>query len=459
MSNIRLASFTNKPIKNSALDGKELPRRIKVMNWGKNETLDDPVFLNDSSARVFAKNQKEIGRSKDVPLDFDHCTVPNSENYVKGGVRSIAGYGTPVLVPGDGLYLDNIQYTDLGVKNAKNYCDLSPAPILNENNEVIGLHSVALTPTGAIDGLTFYSAGLKMKELKTLVIDDEEALKETQKLAEHIRQDMKGNPQDDKEALKLTEKLEEHEKAEMGKYNAEESDNEAEDSEEDMDEDEKELQGHLCATCLTQYSMYKTKQFAKANKSLPGAVVVGDEKTKQKTLSADIPMPNAYKNTEPATSTQTRKIMFETLKAIAPEKLGMKTEAEVLEILKELVAKWAGVEDGKLDGPITNEENSGIKEFSARLAALETKYQATISAQEAIDRQEIVEQASKDGKVLPLSADSIKSMPVATLREMVEKLPANKVPMKSNARAFNTDGKTELKGLAKASAAIQAQIS
>jgi len=37
-------------------------------------------------------------------LDFDHCTVPGSKEYVPGKPKSIAAYGTPVIKQGDGLY-------------------------------------------------------------------------------------------------------------------------------------------------------------------------------------------------------------------------------------------------------------------------------------------------------------------------------------------------------------------
>jgi hypothetical protein len=41
--------------------------------------------------------------------------------------KSIAGYGDPVIVKGDGLWLYNVEWTKLGEENARNYKDLSPA--------------------------------------------------------------------------------------------------------------------------------------------------------------------------------------------------------------------------------------------------------------------------------------------------------------------------------------------
>ena len=112
------------------------------------------------------------------------------------------------------------------------------------------------------------------------------------------------------------------------------------------------------------------------------------------------------------------------------------------------------------DGPITNKENSKILEFSARIESLEKKYQETMQAAEALERQEIVKQASTDGKIIPLSADSIKQISINTLKEMVAGLPKNKVPTKITTRVLSADGKNpELKGLARAAAAIDAEIS
>jgi phage I-like protein len=62
--------------------------------------------------------------------------------------------------------------------------------------------------------------------------------------------------------------------------------------------------------------------------------------------------------------------------------------------------------------------------MSARLDALE----ATHATQ---TRQALVDQASREGKVIPLSAEIIATTPVAVLSAMVAGLPANVVPMQT----------------------------
>src|SRR5579872_6280896 len=101
-------------IKNNALSKKDLPTKIKILNWGKNSTVNGDVILNDDSLQYFDVYQEKTGRDKNVPIDFDHNTVKDSKTYVPGMPKHIAGYGDPELIKGDGLYLKNIQWTPSG---------------------------------------------------------------------------------------------------------------------------------------------------------------------------------------------------------------------------------------------------------------------------------------------------------------------------------------------------------
>jgi phage I-like protein len=74
---------------------------------------------------------------------------------------------SPLVIPGDGLYLENIEWTPEGEAHARNYHDLSPAPVPNKKGVVVMLHSVALCPQGAVDGLSFYSNSF-IKPLNTM---------------------------------------------------------------------------------------------------------------------------------------------------------------------------------------------------------------------------------------------------------------------------------------------------
>jgi hypothetical protein len=165
MEEWKLTSF-NAKISNGALKGKNLPTRLKILNWGNSDSTQGKVVLNDETVRVFEVNQKKIGRDKDVPIDFDHNSVPGSSEYIAGEPKRIAGYGDPVLIKGDGLYLENIRWTEDGLNHAEDYIDLSPA-IMDKNGIVQALHSVALTPTGSVYDLKFYNENNIMKKLSS----------------------------------------------------------------------------------------------------------------------------------------------------------------------------------------------------------------------------------------------------------------------------------------------------
>jgi len=64
-------------------------------------------------------------------------------------------------IPGDGLYLTALSYTPSGNKYAREYRDLSPAVLLDDDGEVIFCHSVALCPQGEVRGLSFYSVDVR----------------------------------------------------------------------------------------------------------------------------------------------------------------------------------------------------------------------------------------------------------------------------------------------------------
>jgi hypothetical protein len=147
-----------KPISNGALKSSDLPSRIKVLGWGKSKTLDGDIFFDAKSAECLYTNQKAIGRVV-APLDFNHNTVQGTKAYTADKEpRAIAGYGVVTVVPDDGVYYEYMNYTPSGEKSARDYIDLSPAVITDEEDRVIGIHSVALTPAGQIDNLQFYNA-------------------------------------------------------------------------------------------------------------------------------------------------------------------------------------------------------------------------------------------------------------------------------------------------------------
>jgi phage I-like protein len=146
-----------KAISNAALAAQQLPSRLKLLNWGRNETTKGPVLVGAATLAHLAANQARAGYDH-VALDYNHNSLPGHPNF-QPDPREVAAYGAVEIIAQDGIYLTGIDYTPSGLANALNYRDLSPTPLLNQDGEVIFLHSVALCPQGAVKDLSFYSTG------------------------------------------------------------------------------------------------------------------------------------------------------------------------------------------------------------------------------------------------------------------------------------------------------------
>jgi phage I-like protein len=137
----------------------QLPKRLKLLAWGDNPAIAglNPK-LGAHSQAVFAAKMAALNLDR-VALDFEHNTVEGTPEFERTTEpRAVAAFGVPRLIAGDGLYLDDIQWTPFGQSHALCYCDLSPTVRLHPaTGEVEYLHSCALTRAGAVDGLSFYS--------------------------------------------------------------------------------------------------------------------------------------------------------------------------------------------------------------------------------------------------------------------------------------------------------------
>jgi hypothetical protein len=130
------------------------PSRLKVLSWGVNKTLKGDFIVDEQTVAIFDATQKSQGRAR-VVLDFEHNTVEGTPEYERSQEpRNVAGFWTPRVVPGEGIFLEEPAWTPSGRTSAHEYEDLSAAPF-HQNGRVIGLHSVALTKAGASD-FTFY---------------------------------------------------------------------------------------------------------------------------------------------------------------------------------------------------------------------------------------------------------------------------------------------------------------
>lgn len=153
-------------ISNGALKDKTLPTRLKFFAWGDNKSTDGNFRVGEKTGTELSANQKKFGFER-VAIDFNHCSVPGTDTYKDllkvGQPPLIFGYGRVETVPDDGIYLEDIIWTPLGVQHARNFEDLSPA-IQDEDGEVTLVHSVALTPNGKVEGLEFFNATLAARE-------------------------------------------------------------------------------------------------------------------------------------------------------------------------------------------------------------------------------------------------------------------------------------------------------
>lgn len=145
----------------SRLSGDSLPTRKVVVPWGTSQAVDGPVTVDSSSAQAFSAFQRAQGWDR-VCLDYEHNTLPGTPAFKESREpRDVAAFGVPELIPGEGIVLNGMEWTPDGVKKASNFCDISPALVFAPGTRiVIGLHSVALTRAGAIEGLSAFSVSL-----------------------------------------------------------------------------------------------------------------------------------------------------------------------------------------------------------------------------------------------------------------------------------------------------------
>ena len=132
-------------------DAAQLPRRIKVLNWGDNPNCHGKR-VNVGALFVKCLNADTYPYRK-VALDFEHNTFPGTAAYKESKEpRPVAGFGTIEAVEGDGVYITMSSWTPDGEKMAANYAD--------KEGNLVAVASVALCRAGAVDGMDFVEAPL-----------------------------------------------------------------------------------------------------------------------------------------------------------------------------------------------------------------------------------------------------------------------------------------------------------
>ena len=81
-------------------------------------------------------------------------------------------------------------------------------------------------------------------------------------------------------------------------------------------------------------------------------------------------------------------------------------------------------------------------ETTAALSAVTTRLDQLEAAAITRQREDLVARASRDGKIIPLSAELIASTPVAVLSALVDGLPAGEVPLQANGSREKVEAKT-----------------
>ncbi len=148
--------------------GAPLPTRLQVARWGENANSQGKrIVVNDTTARVLPLVNRTLGFDT-VALDFEHNTVKGSPEWRESAEpRKVAAHGTPRVVPGEGLFIEEIRWTPEGEASVRggHHPDLSPAVKTNERGEVVLMHSTALCRQGSIEDLRLFAAGLDAETL------------------------------------------------------------------------------------------------------------------------------------------------------------------------------------------------------------------------------------------------------------------------------------------------------
>ena len=153
----------------AGLGSNPLPTRLRVAKWGRNDSVKGAFTVNETTARFLPAMQKAVGFDT-IFVDFEHNTVPETEAYkADKEPRKVAAHGVPRVVPGEGLWIENLRWTPEGEASVKggHHPDLSPAIKTNDAGEVIFLHSSALCRQGAVPDLQIFSAALSPTQLQT----------------------------------------------------------------------------------------------------------------------------------------------------------------------------------------------------------------------------------------------------------------------------------------------------
>ena len=156
-----------------AIDGasENPPARLLILPWGESsyDGGTAKLVVDGRSLALIPEAQRNSNFDK-LALDFNHNSIPGSESYTGEPVK-VAAYGLLEIVPNDGIYLANLEWTADGEKAWRGgyYRDISPAVLSDRHGVVYFVHSAALCRNGRIPGLEVFAADfLKPKTKATM---------------------------------------------------------------------------------------------------------------------------------------------------------------------------------------------------------------------------------------------------------------------------------------------------
>ncbi len=145
-----------------------MPSEILICPWPATQTKKGIICCGATTEAVLQRNQEASKRWPQVALDFEHNTVPESKTYT-GEPAKVAAWGTLDMRPGTGIFLSAVEWTTEGEAHVRggHAKGISPAAALNEDGEVILIHSAGLCRHQEIDGLTLFSSDTTLRDLIT----------------------------------------------------------------------------------------------------------------------------------------------------------------------------------------------------------------------------------------------------------------------------------------------------
>lgn len=135
------------PVFNSLERDTALPKEIKLLPLGCVKSKKGDFLVDTESYESIYRNFKE--HSVDIPIDYEHQTLQNVQAPAAGWIKDL-------IIRNDGVY-GAVEWTERASQYlaAKEYRYLSPVVQVRESDrKALLLHSVALTNTPAIDGMT-----------------------------------------------------------------------------------------------------------------------------------------------------------------------------------------------------------------------------------------------------------------------------------------------------------------